>query len=194
MNIDLVSFFLGFASSLLASVFLWYLTVYRPRNRDEKNIREYSSSIIRGVIGQSKIVFQTIFKEAGIQREFSEISLEDFKLVGPKVKLKKEAPPIIGFFILKGASFAQYLCFYKERTVTYIQRVFTYIYFLDSELVKRLNRILHCRYFVLCDEWLKNIDLVTDPDLTAFDEDLYEYYTAIPDLEHFCLKKGILKE
>jgi len=130
---------------------------------------------------------------ADIQKEFEDITREDINLLGPKVKLKKEAPPLVGFVIYKGANFAQYLLFYKDRTISDINRLFTYIYFLDSELIKRLNRVFHCRYFILCDEWLKNIDLATDPDLTAFSDDLFEYYTAIKDLEKYCLENKILK-
>jgi hypothetical protein len=114
--------------------------------------------------------------------------------MGPRVKLKKQAPPIVGFVIYKGANFAQYLSFYKDRTVTDIQRLLTYVIYLDTELIKRLNRILDCTYFILCDEWLKNIELVTDPDLTAFADDLFKYYTAIRDLATYCRRKGILTD
>lgn len=190
----LVGFLLGFASSFLASWLFWYFFVRVPQQRDEQNIREHTSGIVREVIGQGKIVFQTLFKEAEIQRDFSNITLEDIKLIGPRVKLKKEAPPIVGFLVLKGATFARYLCYYKDRTVSDIQRLFTYIYFLESDLIRRLNRIIYSRYFILCDEWLKNIELVTDPDLTAFDDDLLEYYQAIKELEDYSLKQRLLTD
>ena len=185
-------FLLGFVSSCLASWLFWYFSVRIPRQRDEQNIREHMSGIVRQVIGQGKIVFQTLLKEAEIQRDFSNITFEDIKLIGPRVKLKKEAPPIVGFLILKGATLAQYLCYYKERTASDVQRLFAHIYFLDSDLIRQLNRIIYSRYFILCDEWLKNIELVRDPDLTAFDDDLLEYYQAIKELEHYCNKQRLL--
>lgn len=184
-------FGLGFISSLIASLFFYYITVYNPRKKDEKNIQVHTSKIIRGIIGQGKITFQTLLKEASIKRDFNDILLEDIKNLGQKVKLKNNAPPIVGFVLLTG-NFAEYLLFYKDRTVNDIEKVFIYLLFIDSELIKRLNRVLHCTYFILCDELLKNIHLVSDPDLTAFDSDLFEYYNAIRDLETFAIEKGLI--
>jgi hypothetical protein len=188
----LAGFALGFASSLLASFSFWYFTVRVPRKRDERNIREHGSIVIRGVIGQGKIVFQTLLREAEISRDFQDITPDDIRLMGPRLKLKKDAPSIPGFLILRGLTFAQYLCFYKARTVSDVEHLFTYIYFLDSDLVRILNRIIHSRYFILCDEWLKNVALVSDPDLTSFDIELFEYYSAIKELERYAIKKGLL--
>ena len=187
-------FILGFVSSLVASIVTYYITTYRPRKKDKEKIQELTSKIIRGIIGQGKIVFQTLLKEANIKRDFQNISFEDIKYIGPKIKLKNDAPPIIGFVTLTGANFAQYLCFFKDRTVNDLEKILIYILFLDSELIKRLNRVLHCNYFILCDEWLKNIHLVSDPDLTSFDEDLFEYYNAIRELETFVIDSKIIEK
>jgi len=191
LNDFFIGFILGLLSSILASCIFYIFIIHLPRKKDKKKIQEHTSPLIRGIIGQGKVVFQTLLKEAGVKREFQNISIEDIKCLGPKIKLKKEAPPIGGYIIRKG-NFGQYLWFYKDRTVNKIEKVFIYILFLDSDLIKRLNRVLYCTYFILCDEWLKNLDLVSDPDLTAFDEDLYEYYNAIRDLEIFAIDSKII--
>src|SRR3989304_389198 len=179
-------FTLGFGSSLLASLVLWYLTVILPRKRDQTNIAEHTRTILNGIIGQGIIVFNTLLRSAEIDRDFKSITLKDIKELGPKIKLRTEAPPIVGFYIIKGVNYAQYLVFYKDRTVADLDRMFIYIHFLESQLVKHLNTILHSEYFQLCDVWLKNVERFTDPDMTSFDGALYEYYNAIRSLESYC--------
>lgn len=186
-----LGFLLGFVSSILASLCFWYFTDRRPRKRDERRIQEHTAIIIRGIIGQGKSVIQTLLHEAGIKKDFEDVIRDDIMILGPRVKLKKQAPTIPGFIMLQGLNFAQYLCFYKERTVSSIQQIFTYIYFLDSELINRLSRILHSGYFILCDAWLKNVHLASEPDLTSFDDGLWEYYLAIVDLDSYAKKHGI---
>jgi hypothetical protein len=122
---------------------------------------------------------------------FAEITLQDLQAMGPKIKLRSEGPVIPGYVILKGHTFAHFLCFYKDHAVRDIEKVFTYIFFLDSDLIKLLNRIILSRYLVLCDDVLKNITLWSDPDLTSFDDALLEYHSAIKDLEMYALKHNI---
>ena len=192
LNDFIIGFILGFLSSILASFIFYYFIVHLPRKNDKKNIQEHTAPLIRAIVGQGKVVFQTLLKEADLERDFQNISLGDIQFLGPKIKLKKESPPIIDFFILNKANFAQYLWFYKDRTVTNVEKVLIYIPFLDSGLIKRLNRVLYCRYFNSCDVWLKSLDFVSDPDLTSFSEDLHEYYNAIRELEIFATDSKII--
>jgi hypothetical protein len=176
--------------AFLASCIFYFISIYIPRKKDQSNIQGYISYLIKEVIGHGRIVFKILMETSGFQGDIDSLTIQDFKSICPRIKLANSPPPhykVMRYFAFYLTSYADYLRFYKESSIRDINKIFTYIIFLDSDLIKRLNTVLNCEYFFMCDEVLvpNFLVLFPDADLTSFEDALAHYYSAVKDLESY---------
>jgi hypothetical protein len=172
--------------SIISSYIFYVIVVHIKTIQDKEHIKSYISRKVKNIVGDYLAQIAEFKKIANIQStnlflEESELLLA-FKLINPN----NDAPLIINS-LGNYANWIQYMHFHKQRTQTFIQKLFVNMPFLDSKLVSILVEIDDCSHFNVLDSLL-NMKL-NNIDMTAFASQFYNYSILCKKLDEYYSKK-----
>jgi len=171
--------------SYVAGFIIYTLAVALPRKENQRNIGESVGLRTGRIIGYADAVLRELQRHSGPSFDRKLARLENLKRLCNGVNPRDLAPMALNYDLAQRANVAQYLLHHKFRSEKDIQRILPFSVYLDTHLIKLLNRLLDSDYFFHCEVFLAQLDKFKNTSLEYLAEPLFGYLQTINELEEY---------
>lgn len=178
------SIVVNFSLAYISSYFFYYLVVYLKEQKDRKNSIDYILSNCQRVIGIAKS-FKDKVEEIGQIKISSKVTKDELNNILVKIKLDDE---VVNHRRLYKLTWENYLKEVSTETRYPIDRILGLIPYLDSDLVKILNKIYDSNFLSLSTKIAPSAMLNTLPvqiNMTMYSSHIEEYFNHLDELQEY---------
>lgn len=186
------SIVVNFSLAYISSYFFYYLVVYLKEQKDRKNSIDYVLSNCLRVIGIAKS-FKDKIEEIGQIKFSPKMTKDELNKVLAKVKLDDE---VANHRRLYKLTWENYLKEISTETRYPIDRILGLIPYLDSDLVKILNKIYDSNFLSLSTKIAPSTMLNTlaiPINMTMYSSLIEEYFNHLDELQGY-IDKNLKKQ
>jgi hypothetical protein len=175
--------------SYVAGLTIYALVVALPRKEDRRNIGESVAPRTRRIISYANDALKDLQRHCGPAFDRKLASREDVERLCKGVNPTNPTPGRLATNLSRQATVAEMLGVYKIWSEREIQRMLIFSVYLDTQLIRLLNRLLDSSYFRFCDAYFVgeglNLFRPKTANLKDVDAQLFEYLQIINELEQY---------
>ncbi len=171
----------------LASLLFYWIVVTIPQNRNRRNIYDDIFRTTGNIIGDCEAIISELVKHSQYDPpDKKDLSQNDFEIILARINPNNNSTSVLQINPLTYATWLQFLWFRKNRSLDFINTIFNFMIYLESDYVKLLAKVKECHYFKSLD--LYNGIPVQSQNMIFIADAIFKYYVEVNNLKIFADK------